>query len=397
MPKKPKQYLIEDTIIVDQIYPLLEASLPRKISSLKSCIERFIHTRHEALYDYAPVDRIFFKKKDVDDFFRSINVDQKIITKILPTLYYWKDSELAACKDEFSLACLMSLRYLCKERPQDKKLIELTACYLAFSGKFYSGCHAKFWSLYLPKREIMDYVINYMLSNKYDIVKEKTVWGAMRNLTMTWLERYREELCSDLSDERVVYLIHQLHNRVSAFLKNIAEAYYEAYEKKLYLNKESDNFDKENYRISNSNSSQIQAITERTMNYITTTKVNLQVCYSVSDSGVDPYEIKAIFETILNDNSKLADLRYVINVLLADFIKNYPDEKDLTGLRFIAHSITMKPNTKDKDIINLKNIVIGWLNTSPRYQSIKTAATKNNYYKAILKYIAITVNTANKE
>ena len=89
MPKKPKQYLIEDTVIIDQIYPLIEASLPRKISSLKSCIERFIHSRHEALYDYAPVDRIFFKKKDVDDFFKSINIDQKNITKILPNLYMY--------------------------------------------------------------------------------------------------------------------------------------------------------------------------------------------------------------------------------------------------------------------------------------------------------------------
>ena len=71
--------------------------------------------------------------------------------------------------------------------------------------------------------------------------------------------------------------------------------------------------------------------------------------------------------------------------------------KDITGPKFIAHSISMKPNTKDKNIIELKNIILGWLNTSDRYKSIKTQATKNNYFKAILSYIAIVVNMANKD
>ena len=45
----------------------------------------------------------------------------------------------------------------------------------------------------------------------------------------------------------------------------------------------------------------------------------------------------------------------------------------------------------------MKNIILNWLNTSERYQNIKTQATKNNYYKSILGYIAITVNVANKQ
>ena len=69
----------------------------------------------------------------------------------------------------------------------------------------------------------------------------------------------------------------------------------------------------------------------------------------------------------------------------------------MTGPKFIANSIAMKPNTKDKNIIEMKNIILNWLNTSERYQNIKTQATKNNYYKSILGYIAITVNVANKQ
>ena len=397
MPKRaPKQYLIEDQIIVEEIYPLVDATLSRKTTTLKSCIERFIHKRHDSLYDYAPVDRIYFRKGDVDDFFKSIGVSEKEVTNILPGLYYWKTDELQACKDEFSLTCLMTLRWLLKNKPSDKSLIELTAIYLAFSGKFYASCHYNLWKHYTPMREVMDYVVNYMLSQKFDLVKTKSVWGAMKNLTMTWLDKYKEELASDLTDERVSYLIHQLHNRILAFLKNIANNYYEAYEDKRYINAESDNYGQDNYRIANNNSTVAASITEKTMIYFANTQINLSICYSVSGSGVDPYDVKSIFETIISDNKKLDDLRFIINILIVDFCNRYPDVKDITGPKFIAHSISMKPNTKDKNILELKNIILGWLNTSDRYKSIKTQATKNNYYKAILSYIAITVNMANK-
>ena len=290
----------------------------------------------------------------------------------------------------------MTLRWLLKNKPSDKSLIELTAIYLAFSGKFYASCHYNLWKHYTPMREVMDYVVNYMLSQKFDLVKTKSVWGAMKNLTMTWLDKYKEELASDLTDERVSYLIHQLHNRILAFLKNIANNYYEAYEDKRYINAESDNYGQDNYRIANNNSTVAASITEKTMIYFANTQINLSICYSVSGSGVDPYDVKSIFETIISDNKKLDDLRFIINILIVDFCNRYPDVKDITGPKFIAHSISMKPNTKDKNILELKNIILGWLNTSDRYKSIKTQATKNNYYKAILSYIAITVNMANK-
>lgn len=397
MPSIPKKYLIEDQIVVEKIYPLVEAHMSRKVTSLKSCIERFMHRRHNELYDYAPVNRIFFKKGDTDDFFNSIGVNEKEISAVVPELYYWKAEELQACKDEFSLACFAALRYLIKERPNDKNMIELTALYLAFSGKFYASCHYRLWKDYTPKREVMDYVVNRMLSQKFDLVKTKSVFGAVRNLTVTWLERYKDEIATDLTDERIVYLFHQLHNRILAFLRNIANCYYEANEKKLYINAESDDFDQDNYRIANNNSTLAASATERTMVYIANTQVNIAICHSVSNSGVDPYDIKGIFETIINSNQALDDLRFIINVMLVDFCAHYPEEKDITGPKFIAHSITMKPNTKDKNLLKMKNIILGWLNTSDRYKKIKTQATKNNYYKAILSYIAITINIANKE
>ena len=108
-------------------------------------------------------------------------------------------------------------------------------------------------------------------------------------------------------------------------------------------------------------------------------------------------ELKSIFENILNDNDSIADLREVVNILLVDFMKNFPDIKDVpTSVEFIDYSIKMKPNTKDKDLIFLKKTILKWLNTSERYRSIRTPATLNNYYRGILTYIVLSINEANK-
>ena len=74
MARTPKKYLIQDQIILEDIYSKVNEVIEHKLSALKSCIERFVHKRQEELYDYAPVERIFWKKGDVDDFFKSVVV-----------------------------------------------------------------------------------------------------------------------------------------------------------------------------------------------------------------------------------------------------------------------------------------------------------------------------------
>lgn len=393
---------VAEAVIIEKIYPIIADAMKTRKSQLKACIGRFIHARHEQLYDYAPIDRIYFKQQDINDFFHSINVDEKEIKAIIKTIYWWDEDELAACKDPFSLSMLMVIRYFLlnpKEDDSKKTLFELSYMYLAFSGKFYASCHYKRFPSFTPKREVMDYVINYMLSKKFDLVRTGSVWGAINSLTKTWITTY-EDVMKEPEDEQVSMVIHQLYGRIYAFLRNISEPYYKAYEEKLYVNAESDNYsDDGNYRIANNNSTIAATITENTMNYMTTTAVSITRCHAASSSGVDPNEIKAIFENILNKNSSIDELRDVINILITDFMRTHPDVRgsDIpTSVDFIAHSTAMKPNTKDKDILRMKDIILGWLNSSERYRSIKTQTTKNNYYKAILAYIALTINEANR-
>ena len=119
--KTPKKYLIKDQVIVDEIYTLVKPTFDEK--KLKLCIEKFVHKNHDSLYDYAPVDRIYWKESDVSDFFTATKIDIKEVTEILPSLYYWKQDELQACKDEFRFTCFMCLLSLLQKDSPNQSLL----------------------------------------------------------------------------------------------------------------------------------------------------------------------------------------------------------------------------------------------------------------------------------
>ena len=116
---------------------------------------------------------------------------------------------------------------------------------------------------------------------------------------------------------------------------------------------------------------------------------NLLMVYGLVGADLDDSQGPLIYKSILN-------FSYVINIMIVDFMRSYPNEKEITGPKFIAHSVAMKPNSKDKDVLQSKAYILNWLNTSSRYNSIRTQTTRNNYYKAILGYIAFTINKVNK-
>ena len=65
---------------------------------------------------------------------------------------------------------------------------------------------------------------------------------------------------------------------------------------------------------------------------------------------------------------------------------------------FVAYCITPKPNTKDENIIELRDTIDRWLNdSSALYRKRKhRLATRNNYNKAVLMYLAMSIFNANK-
>ena len=388
--------MVQDSeIIGKKIYPIIASALKKNDAKFKNNIKKFIQDRHEQLFAVAPYDRIFFNQTDIDNMFKSLDISESSIRALMMETYYWDKPLNPQCAKEPYVETLMCcIRYYLKNN--DLKYATLTCTYLAFTGKFYASVHGAAFPTVAPVKykSVMDYVVNNMLSDKFDLKKYGTVFGAIESMCKTYLNTYIKDFKDpNISDDDFKLLVQQLRTREMSFMMNIATLYYEAYENKYYLNYESENEDPDEFRLTQSDATTALRITEKTMSYLTSTYVSLDICNKCKDTNVKALEIKDIMESILGDNNNLPKVRRLVNILICNFMENNPGKK-VGSIEFVAFSTKPKPNTKVPIEIEQKQIVVSWLDeNSPNYRKRKSReATANSYIKSILMYFALTIN-----
>ena len=384
-------------VAVNKIYPIVEKSLQKNTTAYKKNLQEFIKDRSNDLYDIVPVRRIPFGSEDIDSFFKAMKIDKNEITQCLSETYYWNmNFNPRAAKDEFTMTMMMVIRYfLLKNKQTDA---EISTIYLAFSGKFYPSIHSQKFKIPPEKyRHIMEYVLNNVLTQKYDLKREGSVFGAVRSICRTWLRTYTPKF-KNPDDEDVADMIQQLHGRIKSFLGNIASAYYDTYEKRdTYFAYASDSNDQDSFRIADNDSLLAERCVENAMNWITTKQVDYKLCKWASDKNVKVDEIKSIIESIQEDSDNLLLIREMMQLIIADYFSTSKN-KDVTSYEFINKSIVAKPNSKNKYVIRQKEIIEYFLNeNSPAYRKRKSRPdTKSSYHKSILTYYVLVINESNK-
>lgn len=384
-------------VAVNKIYPIVEKSLQKNTQAYKKNVQEFIKDRSKDLYDIVPVRRIPFGSEDIDSFFKAMKIDKNEITQCLSETYYWNmNFNPRAAKDEFTMTMMMVIRYfLLKNKQTDA---EISTIYLAFSGKFYPSIHSQKFKIPPEKyRHIMEYVLNNVLTQKYDLKREGSVFGAVRSICKTWLRTYTPKF-KNPDDEDVADMIQQLHGRIKSFLGNIAAAYYDTYEKRdSYFAYASDSNDQDSFRIADNDSLLAERCVENAMNWITTKQVDYKLCKWASDKNVKVDEIKSIIESIQEDSDNLILIREMMQLIIADYF-SISKTKDVTSYEFINKSIVAKPNSKNKYVIRQKEIIEYFLDeNSPAYRKRKSRPdTKSSYYKSILTYYVLVINESNK-
>lgn len=384
-------------VAVNKIYPIVEKSLQKNTPAYKKNVQEFIKDRSKDLYDIVPVRRIPFGSEDIYSFFKAMKIDKNEITQCLSETYYWNmNFNPRAAKDEFTMTMMMVIRYfLLKNKQTDA---EISTIYLAFSGKFYPSIHSQKFKIPPEKyRHIMEYVLNNVLTQKYDLKREGSVFGAVRSICKTWLRTYTPKF-KNPDDEDVADMIQQLHGRIKSFLGNIAAAYYDTYEKRdSYFAYASDSNDQDSFRIADNDSLLAERCVENAMNWITTKQVDYKLCKWASDKNVKVDEIKSIIESIQEDSENLLLIREMMQLIIADYF-SISKTKDVTSYEFINKSIVAKPNSKNRYVIRQKEIIEYFLDeNSPAYRKRKSRPdTKSSYYKSILTYYVLVINESNK-
>lgn len=382
-----------DEVILKQLYPYIESIMKQSssINNLKKVIGNFINKRSESLFDTMPCDRIPFGEEDLDQFEDIMKIKLSNANEAIADTYYGPQPNFnpIAAKDEFTITMLCIIRYLYINK---KKELELAMNYLAFSGKFYPSVHYGSFPKAAPSehRYVMEYVVNNKLTNKYDLKIHGSVIKAIESICNTWLNTYNDRI-KDFDDEDVVYLVQQLHDRIKSFMKNIASVYYDAYQNKEYLTYDSDDFSEDNYHVADNDSLINNRYVQSALTKIINNSVDYQICKFSSDSNVKTNEVKFIIEAIIDDNNNLPLIEEFLSLMISEYMNNSTSsKKDPKNPDFITFTLSPKPNSKNTNVLRMKEILEYWLDeNSPAYKRRKSReATRNSYHRAVLSYFA---------
>ena len=391
------------SVINQKLYPIVAKKMDTRASSVKKEFGAFF-SRNPLIYETAPYDIIYYKDSDKDAFFKALDLKEEEVIEIMKDCFYWdKPYNPPAAKEPYVVVLMCIIRYYLKANKQ--KDAEATAIYLCFTGKFYASIFRSkgVFPVVSPikYKAVMDYVVNNMLTQKFDLKTTGSVFLAIQKLCITWLNTYKDDIVSDQNDDEVGKDVQQLRGRVNSFLYNIAQLYYKAYQNKNYLNMETENYDSDagEFRLTENDSIRASRITEASVSYLTRNAVNMSICkMSCKDPEIKPTELFDIMEGICGDKNNLLQIHRVVNIIICDFIRNYPKQK-VGGVEFIVHTIKPKPNIKDAYIVELRETIMQWLDeNSPNFRRRRNRkATAIAYYKAVLMYITLAISKVSEK
>ena len=388
--------------IDSELYPKVSNLMSKNLSKYKAMISRFISKRQQALYDTFPSSRILYGTPDIEDLYASVGITEAEIMSAISKTYYYPISNFnpRAAKNPQTILAMCIVKYFYNKN--DKKNLELACIYMAFSGNFYPSIHYAFFPIEPSQyRHVIDYVVNEYMDMRYDIKATGSLIGAITILCNTWIESYSKLIKSKTSDEDYVYMIQQLHTRIKSMIKNCASAYYECYDKKLYMTYNSDNMSENaaEFRVAESDLSRAELLTQKTMGIITTTDVSYVNCKRASNDSIKTEELKSIIEEVVNNTDNLDKLQELIRLIIINYMHDCNKSTIDDPIGFLKYSTTAKPNSNDKNINREKEIIEKFLDeNSPSYRKRKSRlATKLAYNRAFKTYLVLTIIDAIKK
>jgi len=386
----------DTTAILKEAYPAIENAMKKNLNSYKKYLSNFINNNSDILYSNMPSKQLYFSQNDCDELFKAINVNPSIITSAIGHTYYAEIANFNPryAKDETTVTLICIIRYFLLHNM--KKELDLALVNTVCSGKYYPSIWYSSFPKAAPNEYVMDYVITHMTTNKFDIVRQGNVIGALKSIATTWVESYKDRF-KDFHDEDVQYVIQQLHNRIKSFMNNIAELYYDANKNKnAYITYDSDDVSEDNYHLANSDSIMVDRYASTTINYINSHGINYKVCKLASNDLVKFDELKGIIDMLLSDKDNIPMIKEYITLMLACY---YMDtrKKNINDIEFVSYCITPKPNSKNQYHLRMKELSEKMLiNNAANFARRRSrGATESAYFRAFNAYFALLIQQAN--
>ena len=291
----------------------------------------------------------------------------------------------------FNVAMIMAMSYFIDDKAKLKVLMLYYTC------GFYYNIYCSRFKTFTPVPEVMQYTVNN-LSDKFHLKQE----GSIERLFIATTERisvkYRNQFQTLYDYDICCTIIPAFRTRVTQILGTVVSEYYKNYDagNRIFTTIEQNEegeiiMDREN------NTGRIERLSAKyALKFfsepINNRSINMakSMCSDVSEN-----ELKTAINYI-HDARLDAELKSFYQSIFSLFFKEYPDAEtsDVNSRRFLvsANQIYKKGNSKDSDIINIKNISHNWLkHGSNVYKATTRQATMNSYRKCIYMYFILIV------
>lgn len=363
-------------------------SKPNATRGLKEGILKYIDACGDQLLTSGPINRNIFNDKDKQLIYDYTGLSKETIAPVIKQNAVLKHEWGMINDPPFTITTILAIRFYAKKR--NEEMVSALRSYLLLS--LYPMMHAKYFK-FGAVENVMDYTINN-LSNKFKIKQLPTMLAVLFD-TVEGSYRHHDKNIQRGSDKELKDFAMDIKTRVNSLLKNISKEYYKNHENKMYLNKQSDNFDPDDYRESDSNSFEVDRIATKVTLHLVTNGPNLNtVTQAAKLCKVSVNELRNYTNQLINGDSRdqIQEMNEAILFLYLFDEKN--TARDVrNNMNFLVYCLEMykKSNTSDPNIIKIKKILDEWLEDVGAYKKTQRVATLNDFRRSLFLFFVISI------
>lgn len=383
-----------NAILRDSIYPYIETAFktnPTNVRKFNSLVGQFIDRNIDKLTTSGPVYLIPFTDKDKNDYYELFNIEESHIKKIMKE----HTAKLNASKFKllnqnpiFALFYFV-IRYFTLH--PDKKSLNSALTIYALSA------YPSIFSKYFPNG-VIEPVMQYTIDNLTDkFLIKKT--GHILGLLVESIQHSYDFLKSPMreaTDAEVIRFIQRIRNDHNSIFKKIANVYMDNYRNNRGVIITNTNYDDDTPIID-----EVDNATTEVSNAIN--KVLLPIVQNGVDivraeaaakmAGISVSDCRMFLNNIINDKNTDLLQKFIESLLFLYIYEDHRTIRDVRSQYFLrwAASLFKKTNSKNKNILQINEVLNIWAENSGIYAKFHREASRINYKKAIFFYVVLSV------
>lgn len=376
--------------MIEPLLKLLNENITtREEKMIDSVIESYIDSKNDVLGSDGLYKQLLINETEQSQIFLISKITPSMVAQFVKSSIYIKPN-WRTVNNPFSLV-LAGLVVRALKKNSKTAITEANNYALYMSFRMYASKFSRQFP-YKVIPNIMSYTINN-LTYKYLIKIKGTLLGALRASVATAIDCYAKRLVTTCTDKDISDFISGLDDRISDFVKNIADEYYKNHASGNYMNYEEDKATDDEFKTADNAQFLISRITDKVNQKIVMNGMDIKlVKISASMAGVSDVSMMNAINKIID--VKLMDIRTLIELLVSVYVVNNPGctERDVASRKFFISTLSIykKNNSNDKNIIKIKDMTHDWLlECSEQYKKSNREATLNNFKRALFIYFVL--------